>query len=86
MREIITSVVVIASLLGGGTAALKSFHDSVRQTALEKAAQGLPPLTGFAEALTAGPRHPAHNQNHENARRRSKRVHHGAGAASNTIR
>lgn len=52
MKEIISAVVIIASLLGG-TAALKGFHDTVRKAALEKAAQGIPSLTKFAESFTA---------------------------------
>lgn len=50
MREIISVVVIIASLLGG-TAALKGLHDVVRKAALEKAAQGLPSLEGMSRAL-----------------------------------
>lgn len=41
MKEIISALVIIASILGG-TAALKGFHDTIREAALEKAAQGLP--------------------------------------------
>ncbi len=56
MKEIISAVVIIASILGG-TAALKGFHDAVRKAALEKAAQGLPPLEGMSRALQQ-PRRP----------------------------
>jgi hypothetical protein len=51
MKEIISAIVIIASVLGG-TAALKGFHDAVRKAALEKAAQGLPSLEGMSRALT----------------------------------
>lgn len=50
MKEIISALVIIASILGG-TAALKEFHDAVRKAALEKAAQGLPSLIGVSRAL-----------------------------------
>lgn len=51
MKEVISAIVIIASVLGG-TAALKEFHDAVRKAALEKAAQGLPSLEGMSRALT----------------------------------
>lgn len=51
MKEVISAIVIIASVLGG-TAALKEFHDAVRTAALEKAAQGLPSLEGMSRALT----------------------------------
>lgn len=57
MKEIISIVVIIASILGG-TAALKGFHNTVRKAALEKAAQGLPSLEGMSRALRQ-PRRPA---------------------------
>lgn len=50
MKEIISALVIIASILGG-TAALKGFHDTVRRAALEKAAQGLPSLQGMTRTL-----------------------------------
>lgn len=50
MKEIISAIVIIASILGG-TAALKEFHDSVRKAALEKSAQGLPSLTEMTRSL-----------------------------------
>lgn len=50
MKEIISAIVIIASILGS-TAALKGFHDAVRKAALEKAAQGLPSLEGMSRAL-----------------------------------
>lgn len=52
MKEIISAALMIVSIWGG-TAALKSIHDGIRKAALEKAAQGTPPLTGFANALTS---------------------------------
>lgn len=51
MKEVISAIVIITSVLGG-TAALKGFHDAVRKAALEKAAQGLPSLEGMSRALT----------------------------------
>ncbi|NJL23751.1 MAG: hypothetical protein HC902_00255 [Calothrix sp. SM1_5_4] len=50
MKEIISAVVIIASILGG-TAALKGFHYVVRKAALEKAAQGLPSLMEMSQSL-----------------------------------
>lgn len=50
MKEIISAIVIIASILGG-SAALKGFHDTVRQAALEKAAKGLPSLVEMTKAL-----------------------------------
>lgn len=61
MKEIISAIVVIASILGG-TAALKEFHDAVRRAALEKAAQGLPSLEGMSRALQRPPK-PAQKPN-----------------------
>lgn len=55
MKELISAVVIIASILGG-TAALKGFHDTVRKAALEKAAQGLPSLEGMSRALQQPPK------------------------------
>lgn len=54
MKEIISAIVILATLLGGG-AALKNFHDAVRRAALEKAAQGMPALSDMSKALQ-GPR------------------------------
>lgn len=50
MKEIISAVVIIASILGG-TAALKGFHHAVRKAALEKAAQGMPSLVEISKKL-----------------------------------
>lgn len=50
MKEIISAVVIIASILGS-TAALKGFHNVVRKAALEKAAEGLPSLEKMSAAL-----------------------------------
>ena len=61
MKELISAVVTIASIMGG-TAAFKGFHDTVRRAALEKAAQGLPSLKGMSRALTE-PRRPANKPN-----------------------
>lgn len=46
MREIISAIMLIASLYAG-TATLKSINEVVRKAALEKAAGGLPPLPRF---------------------------------------
>lgn len=54
MKEIISAVVILATLIGGG-AALKSFHDAVRRAALEKAAKGMPSLTDMSKALQRAP-------------------------------
>lgn len=50
MKEIISTIVILATAIGGG-AALKSFHDTVRRAALEKAAKGLPSLTQMTRSL-----------------------------------
>lgn len=50
MKEIISAIVIIASLLSG-TVALKGFHDTVRRAALEKATRGLPSLEGMSRTL-----------------------------------
>jgi hypothetical protein len=50
MKEIISAVVVVVSLLAG-THFLKEIHDSIRKAALEKAATGLPSLTEMTRAL-----------------------------------
>jgi hypothetical protein len=50
MKEIISVVLLIVSLFTG-TQYLKQIHDSVRKAALEKAAQGLPSLVEFNNAL-----------------------------------
>lgn len=50
MKEIISAIIVLATVLGGG-AALKSFHDTVKKVALEKAAQGMPSLIEIHRAL-----------------------------------
>lgn len=52
MKEIISAVLFIVSLWGG-TVVLKGVHDGIRKAALEKAAQGMPSLTGFANALSS---------------------------------
>lgn len=49
MRDLIWSVFVTLTLLTGGGFGLKACHDTVRELALEKAAQGLPPLPRFGE-------------------------------------
>lgn len=48
MKEIIGAVVLLVGLYGG-TKAIKQIHDTVRKAALEKAAQGLPPLPRFRQ-------------------------------------
>lgn len=50
MKEIISAVLLIASLYAG-TQALKGFHDFIQRAALEKAANGLPSLTEMTRAL-----------------------------------
>ncbi len=50
MKEIIDAVVVLGMLFGG-TVILKNIHSEVRKATLEKASQGLPPLTGFTNQL-----------------------------------
>lgn len=57
MKEIIGAVVVAVSLWKG-TSLLKSIHDIVKLSALEKAAQGLPSLTAMNRKLHAGPLKP----------------------------
>ncbi|MER2513212.1 MAG: hypothetical protein ABTQ25_12495 [Nitrosomonas ureae] len=52
MKEIISAVLFIVSLWGG-TVVLTGIHDSIRKAALEKAAQGMPSLTDFANALSS---------------------------------
>ena len=51
MKELIGSVFFIITLLGAGSFALKEAHDVVRKAALEKAAKGMPSLTGLTRAL-----------------------------------
>lgn len=50
MKEIISAVVLVVGLLTS-THYLKEFHNVVRRAALEKAAHGLPSLTGMTHAL-----------------------------------
>lgn len=50
MKELISAIVTILFLVGGGVA-LKRFHDDVRNAALKKAAQGLPSLTEMNRGL-----------------------------------
>jgi hypothetical protein len=50
LREII-SAIIIAISLAGGTAAVKSLHDQIRQAALEKASKGLPSLSQMTRAM-----------------------------------
>ena len=56
MKEIINIIVIIAFALGG-TAALKEFHDSIRNAALEKSAKGLPSLEKMSQDLRKPARH-----------------------------
>ena len=51
MNELISIAILIATLFGG-TVAAEKFYCSVREAALTKAAQGLPPLKILAGALT----------------------------------
>ena len=50
MKEIISAIVILATVLGGG-AALKSFHDTVKKAALEKVIQGMPSLSEMNKSL-----------------------------------
>lgn len=50
MKEIINAVVLIVMLLAG-VRSLKEIHDTVRRSALEKAAKGMPSLTEMTRAL-----------------------------------
>lgn len=50
MKELISAVIFVAGI-AGGTAALKTIHDSVRKAALEKAAIGLPSLSEMNKLL-----------------------------------
>jgi hypothetical protein len=51
MQDIISAVILVATLFGGTVAADKIYH-AVQRAALTKAAQGLPPLSNLAAALT----------------------------------
>jgi hypothetical protein len=51
MQEIISAVILVATLFGGTIAADRIYH-AVQKAALTKAAQGLPRLSPFAAALT----------------------------------
>lgn len=55
MDKIISAVLVLGMLFGG-TVALKSIHDWVREAALTKASQGLPSLSSFTKKLTQPPK------------------------------
>ncbi len=50
MRELISAIIIAVSLAGGAVG-LKSLHDNIQKAALEKAAQGLPSLSGLTRAL-----------------------------------
>ena len=52
MKEIISAVLLLVSIVGGGVA-LKNLHDIVRKAALEKASQGLPSLSEISRNLQA---------------------------------
>jgi hypothetical protein len=52
MKELISAIVIFATLVGGGTA-LKRLHDSVRRAALEKAAHGMPSLIDMNKAMSS---------------------------------
>lgn len=47
------NIAVLVGVLFGGTMAAREIHDRVRKAALEKAAQGLPSLTGLTSTLRA---------------------------------
>jgi hypothetical protein len=50
MKEIISAVIFIIGIYSG-TVALKSFHDFVKRSALEKISQGMPSLVDMHKAL-----------------------------------
>ena len=50
MRELISAIIIAVSLAGGAVG-LKNLHDNIQRAALEKAAQGLPSLSGLTRAL-----------------------------------
>jgi hypothetical protein len=52
MNEIISTVILVAMLCSGATAADRIYH-AVQTAALTKAAHGLPSLGSFAHALTS---------------------------------
>jgi len=54
MKEILSAVILLVSLLGG-TALLSKIHDSARKAALEKASKGLPSLTELNRSLGVNP-------------------------------
>ena len=60
MKELIAIATLIAGVYGG-TAVADWIYREVRLAALKKAAQGLPPLSPFARALT-GQSHKKHQQ------------------------
>jgi hypothetical protein len=47
MKELIESVALAVGMLLGGSYVLQEVHDAVRKAAIEKIAQGLPPLPVF---------------------------------------
>ncbi len=51
MKELISAVLLVVGLFAG-THYLKEIHNSVRQAALEKAAQGLPSLVEMNKKIT----------------------------------
>ena len=61
MQEIISAVVLVATLFGGTVAADKIYH-AVQKAALTKAAQGLPRLSPFAAALTKSKQRKEHRK------------------------
>lgn len=52
MKEIISVVALLATLFGG-TVVIKNIHDTVREAALKKSAQGLPSLVKLSNSLRA---------------------------------
>ncbi len=50
MKEVISAVIFIVGIYSG-TMALKSFHDLIKKSALEKASQGMPSLVEMQKAL-----------------------------------
>lgn len=51
MKDILSAVLAVVVLVCGSGFALKAFHNTVREAALEKAAKGLPSLSEFTHSL-----------------------------------
>ena len=51
MKELIGTAVLIISLLGSSSVAIRKAHDEIRRAALTHVSQGLPSLTKLTAAL-----------------------------------